>query len=367
MSSNTSLTIDKNNYTNTTVIKQNLKNVEAGQVLLKVAEFSLTANNITYATLGDYLKYWEFFPTQDGNGIIPVWGFADVVASKCEGVSEGERFYGYYPMATYLLTEPTQVNPLSFVDGTAHRQPLSVIYNQYIRCSNDPIYTQETEALQMLLRPLFTTSFLLDDFFADKNFFGSEQVVLTSASSKTALGMAFLLHHNRNERPNNYQIIGLTSASNKAFVQGLGCYDKVVSYEELGELDRNIKTSIADFAGNGQILGQLHQHFAGALQYSCKIGVSHWDQRAGMPKQLPGPEPVMFFAPSQAEKRIKEWGGAQFQRNIAEVWTVFTGFVEGWMDIEHHKGTTETELVYQKLLSGSFNPKAGYIVSLWDK
>ncbi|MBV1907944.1 MAG: DUF2855 family protein, partial [Kangiellaceae bacterium] len=105
----------------------------------------------------------------------------------------------------------------------------------------------------------------------------------------------------------------------------------------------------------------------GALQYSCKIGVSHWDQRAGMPKQLPGPEPVMFFAPSQAEKRIKEWGGAQFQRNIAEVWTVFTGFVEGWMDIEHHKGTTETELVYQKLLSGSFNPKAGYIVSLWDK
>ncbi|MBV1909543.1 MAG: DUF2855 family protein, partial [Kangiellaceae bacterium] len=74
MTSNTSLTVDKNNYTNTTVIKQNLANVEAGQVLLKVAEFSLTANNITYATLGDYLKYWEFFPTQDGNGIIPVWG-----------------------------------------------------------------------------------------------------------------------------------------------------------------------------------------------------------------------------------------------------------------------------------------------------
>jgi len=367
MTSNTSLTVNKIDYSKTAVVKQDLPSINAGQVLLKVSEFSLTANNVTYAAMGDFLKYWEFFPTQEGAGIIPVWGFAEVVSSACDGVSEGERFYGYYPMSTYLVVEPTQVNPSSFIDGAEHRQPLSVIYNQYIRCSNDPIYKQETEALQMLLRPLFTTSFLLDDFFADSAFFGSEQIVLTSASSKTALGMAFLLHHNRQGRAENYQIIGLTSDSNRDFVEGLGCYDKVVSYDELAQLDTGVKTSIVDFAGNGPLLGQLHECFAQTLQYSCKVGASHWDQLAGAPAKLAGPEPIMFFAPSQAEKRIKEWGGVLFQQKIADVWTDFTGFVGGWIDVEHHAGVDATDEIYQKVLSGNFNPKAGYIVSLWDK
>jgi Protein of unknown function (DUF2855) len=367
MTTNTSLTVNRIDYSKTEVVKQDLPSVKAGQVLLKVSEFSLTANNVTYAAMGDFLKYWEFFPSPEDTGIIPVWGFAEVVSSECDGVAVGERFYGYYPMATYLVVEPIQVNAASFIDGAEHRQPLSVIYNQYIRCSNDPIYQQETEALQMLLRPLFTTSFLLDDFFADNDMFGSEQMILTSASSKTALGMAFLLHHNRQGRSENYQIIGLTSDSNKDFVEALGCYDKVVSYDELAQLDGSLKTSIVDFAGNGQLLAQLHEHFAQTLQYSCKVGASHWDQLGGAPAKLAGPEPIMFFAPSQAEKRIKEWGGVLFQQKIADVWLAFTGFVDGWIDVEHHNGVQATNDIYQKVLSGNFNPKAGYIVSLWDK
>jgi len=366
MLTNTTLTVNKIDYSKTTLVEQGLPTIGKGQVLLKVSEFSLTANNVTYAAMGDFLKYWEFFPAAEGDGIIPVWGFAQVIASDCDGIAIGEKFYGYYPMATHLLVEPTQVSASSFVDGVAHRQPLSIIYNQYIRCSHDPLYQAETEALQMLLRPLFTTSFLLDDFFADNQFFGSEQLVLTSASSKTALGMAFLLNHNRTSRPENYQIIGLTSESNRAFVEDLGCYDRVLSYDEIETLDAGIKTSVVDFAGNGQVLGRLHQHFSTMLQYSCLVGASHWDQRAGMPADLAGPQPIMFFAPSQAEKRLKNWGGAQFQQNLAAVWGLFTEFVDGWIDVERHTGTEATNEVYQQLLSGSFNPKVGYIVSLSD-
>ncbi len=366
MTNNTTLTVNRTDYSNTTIVTQPLPELVTGQVLLKVSEFSLTANNITYAAMGDFLKYWEFFPAAEGEGIIPVWGFAEVVSTQCEGVEVGEKFYGYYPMSTYLVVEPDQISPASFIDGFEHRKSLSVIYNQYIRCSNDPIYRPETEALQMLLRPLFTTSFLLDDFFADADFFGAEQIILTSASSKTALGMAFLLHHNRKERAQECDIVGLTSESNRAFVEALGCYDTVVSYEQLTQLDSSKKTAVVDFAGNGQVLGQIHQHFSNNLQYSCMVGASHWDQRAGMPATLEGPEPIMFFAPSQAEKRIKEWGGVEFQQKIAEVWTIFTGFVDAWMDVEHHSGVKATDGVYQKVLSGSFNPKAGYIVSLWD-
>ena len=49
---------------------------------MKVDRFAFTANNITYAVLGDELKYWQLFPAPEGFGNIPVWGFGEVIASK---------------------------------------------------------------------------------------------------------------------------------------------------------------------------------------------------------------------------------------------------------------------------------------------
>jgi hypothetical protein len=34
-------------------------------LLVKVVSFAFTANNITYAVLGDRLKYWQLFPAPD--------------------------------------------------------------------------------------------------------------------------------------------------------------------------------------------------------------------------------------------------------------------------------------------------------------
>ena len=34
----------------------------ADALLVKVTRFAFTANNITYAVLGDQLKYWQLFP-----------------------------------------------------------------------------------------------------------------------------------------------------------------------------------------------------------------------------------------------------------------------------------------------------------------
>lgn len=340
----------------------------AGEVLLKVDRFAFTANNITYAALGDALRYWEFFPAGvEGMGIIPVWGFAVVVESLCDGIAVGERVYGYFSMATHLVVAPIAVHSGSFVDGRAHRKQLPLIYNQYLRCQRDPLYTADTEAMQMLLRPLFTTSFLLDDWIADNAFFGASTLVLTSASSKTALGMAYLLHRNRQSRPQPYHIVGLTSAANVEFVSGLGCYDQVLSYEQAASLDANSAAAIVDFAGNGELLGNLHRHFGDQLQYSCLVGASHWDQRAGLPEQLPGPVPQMFFAPSQAEKRVGEWGPAVFQQRLAEVWLEFVRFVESWMTVEYDLGPQAVQRVYREVLEGHFSPETGYILSLWDE
>ena len=63
-----------------------------GDILVEVDRFAFTANNVTYGVVGERIGYWKFFPVaEDGWGIIPVWGFADVVQSKCADVPVGDR------------------------------------------------------------------------------------------------------------------------------------------------------------------------------------------------------------------------------------------------------------------------------------
>ena len=63
-------------------------------LLVKVKRFAFTANNITYAVLGDHLKYWSLFPVQNGFGNIPVWGLGEVIASKHPAIAVGETLFG---------------------------------------------------------------------------------------------------------------------------------------------------------------------------------------------------------------------------------------------------------------------------------
>ncbi|CAG2131996.1 hypothetical protein LMG31506_00946 [Cupriavidus yeoncheonensis] len=157
------------------------------EVLLRIDRFALTTNNITYAAFGDAMQYWDFFPTgQPGWGHMPVWGFADVVASGVEGIDVGERFYGYFPIASHLRVQPVRVTERGFYDGAEHRGKLTSAYNQYTRVSQDAAYAHELESYQMLYRPLFITSFMLADFLQDNRFFGATRLVVSSASSKTA-------------------------------------------------------------------------------------------------------------------------------------------------------------------------------------
>ena len=367
----TDFLVNRSDFSSVQCQQRDMPELESGQALLNISRFAFTANNITYAALGDVLRYWEFFPAPQGTGIIPVWGFADVQASRCDGVEVGQRYYGYYPMATHGIVRPVQVNPGGFIDGARHRQELAVIYNHHAACASDPSYQQDKEAQQMLFRPLFTTAFLLDDLFADKVFFGAKTLYLTSASSKTALGMAYLLHSNRGDRDQDYEIVGLTSSGNKAFVEGLGCYDRVLTYNEIEDLPSGGSNALVDFAGDAVLQQRLHKQLSPGLKYSCMVGASHWTVQTGSAlggntDELPGPAPEMFFAPSQAEKRVSEWGVEVFQSRLGESWSAFIGFVDSWLSVEVHLGQQETERVYQNVLAGRSDPRAGYILSLHD-
>jgi hypothetical protein len=339
-----------------------LEELAEGEVLLAIDSFSFTANNVTYAMFGEKMKYWEFFPTDDAAyGTIPVWGFADVVASNVEGVSVGERFYGYYPMSTHLVVKASRVSPHGFTDAAPHRAELPVIYNQYIRSSSDSMYRKDREGEIAILRPLFATSFLLEDFLADNEFFGAAQVLLSSASSKTAYGTAACLAH----REKGQTVVGLTSKANAEFVRSLGCYSKVVSYEDLAILDANAPTVYCDFAGNADLRAKIHTHFGDALKYSCSIGGTHWDHLGGT-RDLPGPRPTLFFAPSQAKKRIGEWGPAGFQSQLTNAWERFitnvTRAESPWLRVVSSRGRDAIPAVVKQVVEGSVDPRDGHVL-----
>lgn len=336
-----------------------------GEALLRIDRFAFTANNVTYAALGETMGYWQFFPAgEEGMGIIPVWGFAEVVKSNCEGLEIGERFFGFYPMASHLRVTPDKVQPSGFIDAAVHRQGLPPLYNQYLNCASDGLYRGDTEALQMLLRPLFTTSFLLDGFLAAQQFFGAEDLVVTSASSKTAIGMAYLLTRSRKARGKDYQVVGLTSAGNKAFVEMLSCYDRVLSYDELAQLEGERPSLLVDFAGNGQLLTRLHGQLAPALKYSCMVGASHWNQRQGRGAELPGPKPTVFFAPKEAQRLIQEVGGQAFQKALMERWQAFADYTQQWLVLEYGHGPAAVVSAYQDVLQGRVGPRVGHLLSM---
>ncbi len=331
-----------------------------GQILVKVDQFAFTANNITYAAVGEVVGYWKFFPVSADWGIIPVWGFADVIASKNEGITVGERFYGYYPMGSHLIMSPAKVKSTNFMDGIEHRQALPLIYNNYINTKTDPGYSKDGEAIQSLFRPLFTTSFLIDDFMADNDFFGGQNIILTSASSKTAIGLAALLAQRKRESKLN--IIGLTSTGNMNFVRGLGYYDSVLSYDQVHQLANDKASVIVDFSGNAQLQENLQSHLGSQLVYNCLVGMVDWTQRGGAKSAATNGK--FFFAPSQAVKRNKEWGVAGFQQRIGMAWIKFTSQIGNWMTVKEADGVHELAQLYLPMLEGKMDPKVGHIVQL---
>ena len=331
-----------------------------GQVVLRNARFGFTSNNITYAAFGEAMQYWAFFPAPEGWGRIPVWGFGDVVRSKHDAVSEGERVFGYLPMSTHLVVEPDRLTEAGFTDASAHRAALPGAYQQYSRVAGDPGYDPRYEDQQALLQPLFVTSFLIEDFLADNGLFGAGAVVLSSASSKTALGVAFLLSRNRSSQ---YEVIGLTSPANVAFCDRLGYYDRVLAYDKLESLSSDMPAVYVDMAGEGKLLHAVHHHFGDSLKYSCLVGATHWEKRE-TPQELPGPEPQFFFAPTRVEKRRQDWGPDGFGKRYGDARRAFLPSVDGWMQVVHGHGPAAVEAVYREMLEGKVNPEVGHILSL---
>ena len=332
--------------------------VGAGQALLRIDSFGLTANNVTYAVMGEAMSYWDFFPAEDGWGRVPMWGFAEVERSESERVEAGTRIYGYLPPSSHLLVTPASVDEKGFVDGSPHRAALPSAYHRYLATGSDPFYRAGTEDIQMLLRPLFFTSFLIDDQLAEEGLTEGGPIVISSASSKTAIAAAFLL-----DRREGVDLIGLTSPRNAEFVEGLGIYSRVVVYEEIGTLDRGPATYV-DIAGAGAVRQAVHSHFRDDLVHSMAVGASHWEELGSGAGNLPGPRPTFFFAPDCVVKRSANWGRAGLEQRVADAWHPFCEWTAGWLDVHHSRGFDGVESAYLDVLEGRIDPKTAHTIYL---
>jgi hypothetical protein len=321
-----------------------------------VDRFGFTANNVTYAVFGDAMQYWNFFPASDGWGRVPVWGFADVAESKHPDIAAGERLFGYLPMSNELVVQPERVSAGNFMDGSAHRRPLPAAYQMYRRCGADPAYRKEHEDFQALLFPLFATSFLIEDFLDEQQQFGAKQIVLASASSKTALGVAFLL-----KQRGGAKAIGLTSPGNLAFCEKLGYYDQVIAYDALESLPR-APTVFVDMAGDGKLLSRVHHHFGDELKHSCIVGATHWQDRSTQ-HAMPGVKPQFFFAPVRYAKRMKDWGPGGVDKNYGAAWMAFLPSVRRWLKVQHGRGPDAVAAAYREVLENRCPPDAAHMLS----
>jgi hypothetical protein len=363
MTTLTRLLTDKTALNHTRIHSTALAPLQPGEALLQIRRVAVTTNNITYAAFGDAMQYWNFFPTGDeGWGHMPVWGFADVVASDVDGVDVGERFYGYWPIASHLRMQPVRVTERGFYDGSAHRLSLTSAYNQYTRTRSDPAYRSEDENYQMLVRPLFITAFMLADFLQDNAFFGAQQLLISSASSKTAFGTAFCLaDYPQVER------VGLTSARNRAFVQSLGCYHHAVGYDALQTLDASVPTLYVDFSGDEELRARVHQHYGTQLTYDCYAG-SAQNPSFLRDTALPGPKPAVYFAPVQIRKRNTDWGPAVVNLKFNAAQSAFIRRVsdaqQPWMQVQEHAGIASAQGLIEDLCAGRLDPQQGHVVVL---
>tara|TARA_E500000305_G_scaffold23426_1_gene17641 strand:+ start:1165 stop:2277 length:1113 start_codon:yes stop_codon:yes gene_type:complete len=325
-----------------------------GEILLKVERFALTTNNITYAFAGAGLGYWNFYPEPDPWGCVPVWGFATVIESQCAEITVGDQVFGFLPTASHLVLKPAKIDDVAFFDSTDHRADLFTWYNRYFRCAADPVFTKDSADVQPVLWPLFMTGWML----AEKIGNAADTIYISSASSKTALSIAWSVKHQKCEA----RSIGLTSKGNKGFVEGLGIYDEVQTYDDL-KIDPALKSAIfVNVAGNGALCSEIHVALGDRLIESVALGATHRAPDDGT-LPMPGPAPELFFIPTIAEDRAAEEGFATTHQKFADAWHAFTPWASRWLELQLAHGVEGIEASYRCVLDAKVAPQQAIICS----
>jgi hypothetical protein len=361
MTSNIELWVDREDLRETKVVQSDQQPLEDGQIRVAIDKMGLTANNVSYAVSGEMIGYWKYFPAEGRWGKVPGWAMADVVESRSDAVAQGERLYGFFPMASEVVLHPGHVADDFFMDAAPHRAELPALYNQYRRTKGEPDFLHPLENERCLLFPLFITSFVLYDYLIDNDFFGAQQVIIGSVSSKTGFGLAHLLKNDPNV---SQKVVGLTSAGNVEFVESLACCDQIVTYDEKSAIDASLLTAWIDMSGDGPLTNTLHHMLGDKLVESCIVGATHWEAERKRDKDLPGAKPTFFFAPGHIAKRDAEWGQGEIWRRGSEAGAEIAKSISDQIRVEHVSGAQPVARIWCDMLDNKVSPSRGIMISI---
>ena len=250
-----------------------------------------------------------------------------------------------------------KVSAHSCLDVTPRRASIPSFYSEYERVAAEPFYNSAFDDIQSLLRPVISTSYLLNSYVEDHEFYGTKNIIITSASSKTAFGFGHFLV---NQHADKCRAIGLTSARNKAFVEKTGCYHTVLTYDEIDQLPRDSAT-LFDMAGNADVRAAIHQHLGAHIAYSGIVGATHWDA-GGARKDLSGPQPVFWSGPDQIARLQEREGGVDNMLNRIQGHAMELMIQSAaWVEISQYAGAAQISAAYRDMLDGNIGAETGMI------
>lgn len=325
-----------------------------GEVRLAVERVALTMNNVTYARLGDSetVPFWSAFPAPAGYGRVPTWGFAVVEESRQPEVTEGSRYHGYLPLSTHLTVaaEPTA---RGFRDTLPHRESLHDWYRTFRPAGPRDVLDNE----RTLVWPVYPASYNLGDFALGSVESGARSVLVTSASSKTAIGLAHRL-----SKVDELTTVGLTSSRNADFVAGLGVYDTVAPYADTGSVPVDTPVVFIDFTGAHATIRSVYRRFAGKLAQAALVGYTHPAARLE-PPEITAPEPVIFFTPAVEEETVAKEGPDHYHARYDRAEQEYVEHCASWLRVRHGHGPEAMADVFRSLLAGEQRPDTGNVLS----
>lgn len=277
---------------------------ETGVAPARVLQFALTANVVTYALTGARFGYWRLFPAAAPWIVPPAWGEVD----------HGEgALYGLVPIGSHMTLELESVRD-EWREISPHRAVLDPGYNRYLPA----IGTIREREDRMLFRPLVTLGWALARWLREQGWFGARRVVVTSASSKTALGFAM-------QAADGPPLVGLTG--NTGFVEGTTLYSSVSGYEE--PIAFSGDDLVLDFAGNAALRAWPRSDGGPRI---IAIGATHGNDAA-----LEGPD--VFFAPEHVGAAIVAEGLAAVERARDEAVATFADRSRSWFSRTYLDGS----------------------------
>lgn len=309
--------------------------LDDGQTLVRVDAFALTANTMTYATSSEAYGFWELFPSDEaGMGRLPAWGTGTVVASRSLTAVAGTVLFGFFPMASHLVVTPAPTRT-GVRDAAGHRRGVHPAYNRYRDVTG---WAEEDLVREMLLRPVHLLAFVVAEHLREHGVWGATDVIVTSASSKAGAGLAHALRHHGLRRT------GVTATGRTGLVGGWGLFERVVSYEEAGDLATAGKAVVIDVAGDEVVLSRIVDGLGGGAAGVLRVGTTHGGGSG---------DGELFFAPSHIERLVGLWGAASFEERFAAELDAFARVSARWLRTRLQVGQAGAAAAYRELAAGA--------------